>query len=128
MSEPEFEVVAGNVGTVYLGSNGVIAHHVFDDYVAISDSGIGRAGGGPVTLFQRGEPIREHSGKADRGGGGRVSRLTFEIITTDLWSDEGIQEIADEFAAMYGDNFNIASAFLTKAEKIPDPHQDDEEE
>jgi hypothetical protein len=54
----------------------------------------------------------------------KVSKLTFEIITTDVWDDEGIQEIADEFAEIYGGNLNIDSAGLVSAEVIDEPEDD----
>lgn len=61
-----------------------------------------------------------------RGKKGMVSKLTFEIVTTDVWDDAGIQEIADEFAQMYSGNLNIASACLVSAETIPEQHDEED--
>ncbi len=62
METPKYEVVVGNVGTVYSGNNAVEANRTFREYVAQSRLSIGRAAGEDVTLLRNGEPAREHTG------------------------------------------------------------------
>lgn len=57
---PEYEVVVGNVGTVYKGRNAVKAKTEYVHYVAESKGGKGRAGNEQVTLFQGGFPEQEY--------------------------------------------------------------------
>ena len=57
-----FQVVVGNVGTVYAGDDGAEANRLFDVYVDSSKSGVGRAGGEDVYLFADDEIAREHLG------------------------------------------------------------------
>jgi hypothetical protein len=61
--EGEFEVVVGNIGTVYRGTEGPEARATFKEYKEQSKSGTGRAAGESVTLFQNGEPIDEWAGE-----------------------------------------------------------------
>jgi hypothetical protein len=61
----KFEVVVGNIGTVYTGTDEDEADHVYDEYVEQSQSGRGRAAGEDVTLFQDGEPTREWVGEGE---------------------------------------------------------------
>lgn len=49
------EIIVGNVGTVYAGDDDKAAQTTFDEYVAISRAGYGRAGSEPVTWFTGGE-------------------------------------------------------------------------
>lgn len=58
----KYELIVGNIGTVYTGDDRAEADRLFDHYVAQSKSERGRAGGEDVTLFEDGEPIREHTG------------------------------------------------------------------
>ena len=58
----KYQVVVGNIGTVYDGDNADIADKHYEEYVEQSKSGRGRAGGEQVTLFVDGEPEREHQG------------------------------------------------------------------
>ncbi len=51
-----FEVIVGNVGTVYSGYSRQEAERKYDTYAAISRSGVGRAGNEEVTLMVDGEP------------------------------------------------------------------------
>jgi hypothetical protein len=57
-----FEVVVGNIGSVYTGSNPVEAADTFEDYMKQSKSGRGRAAGEDVVLFEDGEITIEHIG------------------------------------------------------------------
>jgi hypothetical protein len=59
---PAFEVVVDNVGTVYSGSNFMVASAKFASYVKLSREGSGRAAGESVTLFHNGEIRQEHIG------------------------------------------------------------------
>ncbi len=57
-----FQVVVGNIGTVYDGPNGLEARVAFNQYVGHSRDGYGRAAGEPVTLWRDGEIEQEHMG------------------------------------------------------------------
>jgi hypothetical protein len=59
---PKFEVVVGNIGTVYSGNNYMQAQCEYTAYVKISRKGKGRAAGEPVTLFHNGEIRSEYAG------------------------------------------------------------------
>jgi hypothetical protein len=60
---PGWQVVVGNIGTVFDGTRESAARVVFKDYVILSKSNNGRAGGESVTLLDpSGEPIAEHVG------------------------------------------------------------------
>lgn len=67
---PAYEVIVGNVGTVYSGNSQDMAHAVYLKYVAISNGGEGRAGGESVYLMERTQSgswsfRRTFEGKAD---------------------------------------------------------------
>jgi hypothetical protein len=51
MARTEYEVIVGNVGSVYDGTSKREAHKVYQEYIEISRSGRGRAGGEEVSLF-----------------------------------------------------------------------------
>lgn len=53
-------VLVGNVGNVILTDDETEARDVFSDYVSLSQSGVGRSAGEPVTLCCNGEPVREY--------------------------------------------------------------------
>jgi len=62
-----YEVVVGNVGTVYRGRSIKKALKVFAQYVDVAklgapDGHTGRASGEDVTLFRDGDVFREHIG------------------------------------------------------------------
>jgi hypothetical protein len=57
-----YEVIVGNIGTVYSGSNHLEATRTWASYVKDSKSGGGRADGESVTLMKNGEIEREHIG------------------------------------------------------------------
>lgn len=61
-TQSAFEVIVGNIGTVYSGSNFMKASCKFAEYVKQSKTGYGRAGGEDVTLMHNGEPRKEHAG------------------------------------------------------------------
>jgi hypothetical protein len=60
-----YEVIVGNIGTVYTGTSKAEAIKRFNTYVAQSKSLRGRAGGESVTIIKDGEPIKEHFGEQD---------------------------------------------------------------
>ena len=57
-----FQVVVGNIGHVYDGSNFMQACAVYSDYVKQSKEAHGRASGEPVTMFHKGEIRKEYLG------------------------------------------------------------------
>lgn len=58
----KYEVIVGNIGTVYSGNNFMQASAKYATYVKQSKSGVGRAGGESVTLMHDGEIRKEHEG------------------------------------------------------------------
>jgi hypothetical protein len=58
----EYEVVVGNIGTVYAGRSYGLANATFDEYVVQSKSGYGRASGEAVTLFKDNDIHEEYEG------------------------------------------------------------------
>lgn len=61
----KYEVIVGNIGTVYNGNNKREAQLVYTTYVDRSKSGRGRCAGESVYLMANGDPIQEHQGPAD---------------------------------------------------------------
>jgi len=57
-----YEVIVGNIGTVYSGNNLREGRVTFAEYLSQSESGRGRAGGEDVTLMMDDEPIAVHYG------------------------------------------------------------------
>ena len=62
MSNAIFEVVVGNVGTVYAGNNYMVASCKFQAYVRQSKQNDGRPAGESVTLFHNGAIRHEYVG------------------------------------------------------------------
>lgn len=60
---PIFEVIVGNIGTVYSGNNFMQASCKYSHYVKASKSGTGSAAGESVTLMHNGKLRMEHAGK-----------------------------------------------------------------
>jgi hypothetical protein len=58
----QYEVIVGNIGTVYQGSNLKQANERYKEYVKQSKRGLGRAGGESVTMMKGGEIHKEHQG------------------------------------------------------------------
>ena len=56
-----WQVVVGNIGTVYDGDDVGEADLTFRGYVKASASGLGRGAHEGVTIFQDGEPAKEHN-------------------------------------------------------------------
>lgn len=58
-----YDVIVGNVGTVYHGSSLTAAKKAYLDYVKISVAGTGRAGGESVNLLdENGNMLMQHYG------------------------------------------------------------------
>lgn len=58
----EYAVVVSNIGTVYTSPSYMAAQTVFEQYVAASRSGVGRAGQETVVLTRDGHEIARHEG------------------------------------------------------------------
>lgn len=63
----KYQVIVGNIGTVYYGNDYEGASADFDYYVLRSKDGVGAASGESVTMFEDGEPVKEFYGKNDMG-------------------------------------------------------------
>lgn len=59
---PIFEIVVGNIGSVYSGNNFMQARSTYTQYVELSRNGHGRASGEAVTFFHNGEVRMEFPG------------------------------------------------------------------
>jgi len=56
----KYQVIVGNIGTVYNGDSKLDAESVFADYVKMSMLNYGRAAGELVALLADGEPYEEY--------------------------------------------------------------------
>ena len=56
----KYEVIVGNIGTVYDGDNSDEAVLHYHGYVRQSKSGMGRAGNETVVIMEDGEPMPEY--------------------------------------------------------------------
>lgn len=59
----KYEVIVGNIGKVFEGSNREEAREMYNTYVRMSKSGKGRPGGEDVVLFCDDEIVKEHIAK-----------------------------------------------------------------
>lgn len=66
----EWQVLVGNVGTVYNGAHYHEALTTYHAYIERSQANDGRAAGEPVTLLRDGEIVREYEGTLAAGGEG----------------------------------------------------------
>ena len=55
----KFEVIVGNIGTVYSGTDREAALAEFKECIELSKAKYGRFGSEQVTLWEDGEPIKE---------------------------------------------------------------------
>lgn len=55
-----YEVIVGNIGTVYDGPDKAQAESDFEEYVEQSETRSGRAGGEQVVLMAAGEMLKEY--------------------------------------------------------------------
>ena len=60
IKEPVWTVIVGNIGTVFIGSNGFNAHVTYNQYVGDSKKQYGRGSGEPVHLMKNGDIIKEY--------------------------------------------------------------------
>jgi hypothetical protein len=61
-----YEVIVGNIGTVYQGSSVTEAKKLFDEYKQLSIDNYGRAGGESVTLMDKHGIVIHHEGEASK--------------------------------------------------------------
>lgn len=55
----KYQVIVGNIGTVYDGESPIEANKAWGEYKKQSGTGVGRAAGEIVTLMKNGEPDRQ---------------------------------------------------------------------
>ena len=55
-----YQVIVGNIGTVYDGNIWMDAIDNYNEYVIQSSSGKGRAANEPVTVFYNGDIVKEY--------------------------------------------------------------------
>jgi hypothetical protein len=60
----KFEVIVGNIGTVYSGTNRHEAEGAYNEYVVASKLKAGRAAGEQVTMMKDGEPVHGYDPEA----------------------------------------------------------------
>jgi hypothetical protein len=58
----QYQLIVGNVGTVYEGTNGFNAIKDYNQYVKLSKESTGRVSGESVTLIRNDEIYREYEG------------------------------------------------------------------
>jgi len=61
----DWEVVVGNIGSVYRGSSKLQAESKFKTYVEQSKLNYGRAANEDVTILHNGEPVKEFAGSRE---------------------------------------------------------------
>lgn len=61
-----YEVIVGNIGSVYSGDDYSEACRIYGEYCHLSSEGYGRADGESVFLLEDGEPAEEFVGFYDR--------------------------------------------------------------
>jgi len=63
MSQNNYSVICGNIGTVHDGHNRAEATKIFNAYVRLSKKNVGRAAGEDVTLWENDEPVKDFYGE-----------------------------------------------------------------
>lgn len=58
----EYEVIVGNIGSVYKSTSKETALDLYRYYITVSDNGMGRSANESVRLFANGELVSEHKG------------------------------------------------------------------
>lgn len=61
----QYEVIVGNIGTVFRGGNAAEARKTYAEYVCASEAPHGRASGETVTLFMNGDIHLEYEPSTD---------------------------------------------------------------
>lgn len=79
----QFEVIAGNVGTVYSGPSEQDAQSYWVQYVELSKQERGRVSGESVYLMRDGSLIEEYIGPQDREEWDGFSRIDPQEVYTD---------------------------------------------
>jgi len=64
----KYEVLVGNIGTVYSGGSFKEAQQNYIDYIKKSKANVGKAAGEDVTLLKEGEILKEHAGTQEKEG------------------------------------------------------------
>lgn len=62
-----YQILVGNIGTVYNGSNLRVAQVVYNEWVAESKLNVGKVAGEPVTFFRGDEIFKEYEGTLNEG-------------------------------------------------------------
>ena len=62
MKNQKYEVIVGNIGCVYQGTDVKEAGNIWQEYADQSANNYGRASGEDVTLMRDGEPLAEYFG------------------------------------------------------------------
>ena len=97
-----YEVIVGNIGTVYYGNDGGAAQTWFNEYRNQSDAHYGRAAGEDVTLLKDREPIQEHFGDGDQNTnievGINILKRVIEYLSCSLPMAEKSQQDALDIA------------------------------
>jgi transcriptional regulator of NAD metabolism len=68
MNKNNYQVIVGNIGTVYDGGSKVIAFETYKEYVLQSKTAHMRASGETVVLLANGEIEKEHVGSLAESG------------------------------------------------------------
>lgn len=105
-----YEVIVGNLGTVYSGPDRGEAFRRYRDYKSLSKRHEGRAADENVTIMRDGEPVLEYTSPENLWEGGAQSWLEHQINY--VWNEE---ELRREFR-------NIATGHLD-ADTIQDIYQ-----
>lgn len=63
-----YEIIVGNIGSVYYGTNPATAQIVYDEYIAQSQARYGRASGESVHWMVDGDLEQEMIGSSDEEG------------------------------------------------------------
>jgi DNA-binding PadR family transcriptional regulator len=98
-TKSEYVVNVGNVGNVLSTTDYDEAKKTYDEYVEISNSGVGKAGNETVYLLKDGEPIKEHQGSINESKevkDGDLKEIEKEIYDTfGLGGDQKVIHIND---------------------------------
>lgn len=100
-----YEVIVSNWGCVYSGPTTDTANAYFEDYVNVSKTGKGRAGGESVTLMCDGEPVREYFPELEASRAiDKVKTLTglYDYLMGGVIESFEVDEIGADFAYMVG--------------------------
>lgn len=77
MKKHNYQVIVGNIGTVYEGTNGFEAIKEYNQYVSISKEGTGRAGNEQVTLLRDNDIYKEY-----------LPPIMLKVLSIDAWSGD----------------------------------------